>query len=446
MANGTKVRQDVARMDSNHPMLRSYIDAVEQMKGLPSSDPRSWERQASIHQDHCPHGNWYFLPWHRAYLSAFEAICRDLSGNPDFALPYWNWTKDPSIPAPFWQGTLLDESRSVGPSDRIGDEFVGQRIIDAILTEPEFELFGSSMPFGQDGTDERWQRVRGANALLEGTPHNSVHRWISGNMATLMSPRDPIFWLHHCNIDRLWAEWNARGFRNTANAYWRDFQFRQNFVRPDRQEYDVYVRDLEDMAGLGYTYDTLPAPALEAFAALAPERAAPSEPVLQRARSRFARAESRAAAIGSPASFSIETPESAVPLVEGAFLRAHAADDHPRVLALIQDVEQPAEPDITVNVFLNCPYLAVDTPPSDPHFVGSFNFFPVPNGGDNGHEGGHDMKRTYAFDLTETVDQLRAQHPELEAELTVQLMPVPLAGRNVPSVEIEIGGVEILYL
>jgi tyrosinase len=50
-----------------------------------------------------------------------------------------------------------------------------------------------------------------------------------------MSPRDPIFWLHHCNIDRLWAEWNARGFRNTANAYWKDFQFRQNFVCPDRQ-------------------------------------------------------------------------------------------------------------------------------------------------------------------------------------------------------------------
>ena len=26
-----------------------------------------------------------------------------------------------------------------------------------------------------------------------------------------MSPLDPVFWLHHCNIDRFWAEWQAAG-------------------------------------------------------------------------------------------------------------------------------------------------------------------------------------------------------------------------------------------
>ena len=41
--------------------------------------------------------------------------------------------------------------------------------------------------------------------MLEATPHNTVHNTIAGDMATMLSPRDPIFFLHHANIDRIWA-------------------------------------------------------------------------------------------------------------------------------------------------------------------------------------------------------------------------------------------------
>jgi len=48
----------------------------------------------------CQHGSWYFLPWHRAYLAAFEAIVLDAivkkGGPSDWALPYWNY--DPTKP------------------------------------------------------------------------------------------------------------------------------------------------------------------------------------------------------------------------------------------------------------------------------------------------------------------------------------------------------------
>ncbi|WP_159460550.1 tyrosinase family protein [Calothrix rhizosoleniae] len=230
------------------------------MKALPSSDPRNWEQQARIHQRYCPHGNWYFLPWHRAYLLAFEEICRDLSGNPDFALPYWNWTVDTSIPEPFWSGTLRDATRRISSTDRIGAEFVGQNIIDDILDEEDFELFASLRPTGQNNTDQSWQMARGALAPLERTPPNNIHTWISGNMTTLRSPLDPIFWLHHCNIDRIWAEWNARGNRNTDNILWTDFSFRQNFIDINSRRYDVVVRDLVDVNQLGYSYDVLTQP------------------------------------------------------------------------------------------------------------------------------------------------------------------------------------------
>jgi hypothetical protein len=34
---------------------------------------------------------------------------------------------------------------------------------------------------------------------------NLVHRWVNGNMVSMASPNDPVFWLHHANIDRLWG-------------------------------------------------------------------------------------------------------------------------------------------------------------------------------------------------------------------------------------------------
>lgn len=44
---------------------------------------------------------------------------------------------------------------------------------------------------------------------LERRPHNSGHRWIGGDMASMASPNDPAFWLHHAQIDRIWSMWQA---------------------------------------------------------------------------------------------------------------------------------------------------------------------------------------------------------------------------------------------
>ena len=95
-------RRNIANLPANDPIIQTYKDAVAAMKALPNSDGRNWNKQADIHNNKCPHQNWWFLPWHRAYLANFESICRKLTGNNDFALPYWNWTTSPSIPAPFW--------------------------------------------------------------------------------------------------------------------------------------------------------------------------------------------------------------------------------------------------------------------------------------------------------------------------------------------------------
>ncbi|CCO26351.1 hypothetical protein BN14_00374 [Rhizoctonia solani AG-1 IB] len=46
-------------------------------------------------------------------------------------------------------------------------------------------------------------------ALEEG-PHDSVHNEINSDMAASFSPADPLFFLHHNNVDRLWARWQGR--------------------------------------------------------------------------------------------------------------------------------------------------------------------------------------------------------------------------------------------
>lgn len=435
MSNGIRTRANVAGMTSNHPTLAAYRTAVSEMKNLPQSDPRNWVRQAQIHENNCPHGNWYFLPWHRKYILDFEEICRELSGDPDFALPYWNWTTTRSIPAPFWDGTLRDTTREIGQNAQISTQFVGLRVIRRCLRQTNFELFGSTRPrrpFEQNNTDPIWQRRRGAAAELERTPHDEVHVWIGGqdgNMRTMLSPLDPIFWLHHCNVDRLWAEWNSppRSNGNASSALWRNFTL---------SPFNTRVGDLQNISQLGYTYASLAQTRLAEASGL--------PPLLDRARERFELMEPQVASLGQGVSFSVETPESPLPLAAEGAAAEDVAEDGPKVLAFVDGVEPPKDPQVAVNVFLNCRYLTAETPVSDPHYVGNFTFFGVHEHDDEQDE--HDTKMSFVFDLTDTVNRLRALEPDLESQLTVQLMPQPLEGRDLPPQEIRVDGVEIVYI
>jgi tyrosinase len=105
---------------------------------------------------------------------------------------------------------LFDANRS-SQTVTIPNSVAGPSVMSAILTETTFEIFASRRPAGQNNTSASWQRVGSVEGPLESNPHDQVHVRISGDMATFMSPLDPIFWLHHCNIDRIWDQWNRSG-------------------------------------------------------------------------------------------------------------------------------------------------------------------------------------------------------------------------------------------
>jgi hypothetical protein len=124
-ARAQPLRQSVTAPDFRQATLDSYKRAIANMLALPPSDPRNWYRQAIIHVLDCPHDNWWFLPWHRGYILNFERICRQLSGDPDFALPYWDWTATPQLPDMFFDDVLNPAGASYMDFNSLQDAFRG---------------------------------------------------------------------------------------------------------------------------------------------------------------------------------------------------------------------------------------------------------------------------------------------------------------------------------
>jgi tyrosinase len=428
------LRRAIGSMKPDDPDLLAYRDAVRAMKGLPDSDWQNWIQQANIHQDFCPHKNWYFLPWHRAYLTAFERLCRKLSGRANFALPYWDWTVDQRMPPPFTDGTpdnnVLNHPRpGISPSDTLPSDMIGPDVIARILNSPDYESIGSTRPPGQDNTDARWQRRQGSENELEFNPHDGIHSTLAGDMGQVsVAAQDPIFWLHHCNIDRLWANWNARGHDNSSEPNWKSFRFDNQFRNPDGSNWSVAVGDLSSTEPLGYRYDiqvntiALNVALINNLTGLRQFQTQSLQPNSGRlvplripsgGTMHFAAAESTYHADPSaPASVAISLGRNLNDVLQIAPAPSSGSDRNvlafapQRVMISLVDVTPPKNPKTRVRLFLNLPDLGAKRDQSDPHYVTSFSFF-----GSEGHaHDGPDTGLTISADATLTLANLaRAQ-------------------------------------
>ena len=110
LAQTVRTRRNLATAPAT--LITRLRAAVTAMQALPASNPRSWQYWANVHGTtgpqnaagtwkQCQHGSFFFLPWHRMYLFYFEKVLRAASGDPTFALPYWNWTANRAMPLPF---------------------------------------------------------------------------------------------------------------------------------------------------------------------------------------------------------------------------------------------------------------------------------------------------------------------------------------------------------
>ncbi len=385
-----RIRRSVYDLPAGDDTLDWYRRAVEVLWQEPISRPTSWRFMGAVHGnpnfpplpdfpgswDQCQHQTWFFLPWHRGYLATFEAAVartvRQLGGPDEWALPYWNYSEDRTInpearflPPAFREQTLPDGTnnalfapRQFAPGGDVGlrDQDVSLAALNEFEFTPAFS-FGS----GFGGPRTGFSHFGQSNGELERAPHNVVHGRIGGWMGNPNTAAfDPIFWLHHCNIDRLWEEWrhaDPQQHTNPTDGLWlNDVTFRLHDA--DDRPFDFTSADMVDTTQVmhGYTYDTIPQPIVVAglqggtemsgIPPLEPELAGASEGAI---RLDGARTTSR---VVMQAAKTRSFTESALPTPERTYLRLEnvVGKGVPADFDVLVDLEGDSEPPLVVGV------------------------------------------------------------------------------------------------
>ncbi|KAL4252674.1 Di-copper centre-containing domain superfamily protein [Pleurotus pulmonarius] len=286
-----------------------YIGAVKCLQALPARTNFTGVRTRfddfqALHVSLVPeiHLVGQFLPWHRRMLHVYEKALREECGYTG-AQPYWDWTRDAdnatsvadspifdpvfgfggngidvpgyaglfgNLSIPGWtgggcitDGPFASYNLSIGPGtlvtnhcltrafSKLGVAFVRSAQVANTTKQPSFELF----------------RIE-----LEGMPvtpylkiHDGGHLAVGGEMNDeWSSPGDPVFYLHHSNLDRIWWEWQSMDLK----ARLRDISGRKSINPPVvnvtldfKLKMDVLadvmpIRDVMDLRGrpMCYTY------------------------------------------------------------------------------------------------------------------------------------------------------------------------------------------------
>jgi tyrosinase len=245
-----------------------------------------------------------FLPWHRYFVYLMELQLQNLTGNPNLTIPYWDFIEDSGLTsvfrADFMGGNGIGNSSTIAAriAEAHGVADVNSPVLDGpfayhkgkwncsegplvpfLRRDFGFVEFSPTLPdrsqlaqcmhlniydiFPFDAHSDKnisfracvegWASVYGEQDFL----HNRVHAYIGGNMREIRSSStDPVFYLVHANVDRIFASWQRiYGMDKYEPTYRidRGYMALDEYLRllsPPRT-----VRQLLNYEDLGYTYD-----------------------------------------------------------------------------------------------------------------------------------------------------------------------------------------------
>uniref|UniRef100_A0A0C9S6R6 TSA: Wollemia nobilis Ref_Wollemi_Transcript_14401_2252 transcribed RNA sequence n=1 Tax=Wollemia nobilis TaxID=56998 RepID=A0A0C9S6R6_9CONI len=440
--------------------IKKYDAAISAMKALPEDDPRSFTKQANVHcaycngaylvgaqkQDYAIHKCWFFAPWHRWYLYFYERILAKLINDDTFALPFWNWDTavGMSIP-PMFTNTqlsiynenrdpchqppqilnLLEPTSCDDGSVKTNYAQIYTHMVSGATTPLLFH--GAVYRFGDEDSDLSY-------GTLETSPHNMVHAWTGSpkntnreDMGSLYSAgRDPLFYCHHANVDRMWYIWNSvLGRKNIQDPDLLNSKFL--FYDENKQLVQVRAGDAYDLNKLRYCYQEVDLPWLTDGRSLKKAGTLKAKPAVEK----FNESPNQLTELKGPVSVRVKRPTQ-----KRSSKEKNEAEEVLSVEGIELDVTQSAK----FGIFLNLPDADASTSLDNPHFAGSFVHF--------GH-GKHEMKTTktttnrklsYKVGITETLEDIGATEDE-----SIIVTLVPQASKFQPKEPIKFTSVKISY-
>jgi hypothetical protein len=323
------IRKSVFRLTSNE--RNNFLAAVLTLKNTianpgdpPAQQISIYDQFAAIHlcvlsvnqpgagsPVNVGHQNSGFGPWHRYFLLRFEQALQAV--DPSVMLPYWDWTDHsgtdmvlfqddfigpnggaggsgggtvqsgyfafnaPALLPPWWPAGLA--GWRIRPELAMANGTTLRRFLDPFANLATASHVDTTMakPTYEGGAGNSFRQALEAGSRM----HNAGHGWVGGHMSDpTASPNDPVFFLHHANVDRLWAMWQidnhgGPGFypaagrpvgHNLNDPMWPwvgamggfgSNNLPSGIVLPDFSADPVITpADMLDHRGLGYAYDT----------------------------------------------------------------------------------------------------------------------------------------------------------------------------------------------
>ena len=422
------VRRNIASFTPTQ--IASLRKGVQVMQSRPATDPTSWLYQANIHGtddtpvatawNTCQHGSYLFLSWHRMYLYFFERILRKASGDPNLALPYWNYSQpaNRALPTPFRTPTT---GNPLFVSERRASINGGSPLpATSVSFAQAFGFINFSSP--TTGSQSFGGRVVPApvhfsngHGALELAPHNGIHVQVGGGgwmSDPNLAARDPIFWLHHCNIDRLWESWlklgGGRANPPKSDTVWMTTPF--TFFDENGAEVKMTgAQILNTVAQLRYRYDALStlSTAIMMTGGPAPAPGGPGSDGPGGGQQTAGSSDKPVAVAGQPVRVALSMPAEGAKQLETALTA-------PTPVAVTLKLEKVTyEPGAYLDVYVNLPAGTAPPGAQSPYFAGNFAPF----------EPKDHRSSEYTVDITNAVRALRAKKLLQGNEINVTLVP-----------------------
>lgn len=362
----------------------------------------------------------YFLPWHRMQLYYLEEIVRAACKEPAFVMPYWNYLeseKEGVLPDLFRNPSspLYNPNRrppghpgkGVNNGEWVPDSEVNYKCLelpDYYSTDKVPPNFSSSIN----------NNPHGIMHDLIGNPYASDP--LNAGMSFIPTAAgDPIFFLHHCNIDRLWASWNAAGNDNPDHdSKWTDKKF--TFATPDGKTAEYLVGKYSDIANLGYSYEKLePVPKVGGQVATLAKAPPPRA----------------AATVGARAAIKLGATATVVTLAPppGHAMLRDAAQGA-RTYLVIEGLKVARLPGVQYDIYLGAPKGATGDA-LKPYYAGTPSFFEA--------AGMPGMGQDFTFDVSTLADKLKQQ-----GNTAPQVTIIPKGGAPIKGSNPEIGRISLV--